>query len=141
MPEGVENFLLSMRTVNPSPSFTAIVPPSSSFTVEKVFAKREYSRSIAGGSLVITEVQELGLSSLNAPEANLHASVDQRDDMIGQNRLWWEAKIEVEDPVALLYAATDMVAKMDGVGFDNRGAWERREVDEQESVVPETPFW
>ncbi|KAK5126968.1 hypothetical protein LTR85_008326 [Meristemomyces frigidus] len=135
----LDSFLLSLRTIDSSPSFTAIVPPNSTFTVEKVLAKREYSRTMSdGGSLIVTEVQELSLSSLNAPEANLQASSLPRHDMIAESRLWWEARVEVDD-MAALPKAIELVTQMDGVGFDNRGPWVRRE-EEQESVA-EVPFW
>ncbi|KAK4545745.1 hypothetical protein LTR36_002699 [Oleoguttula mirabilis] len=141
MPEGIDSFLASLRTIGHSPSFTAIVPPSSPFAVEKVLAKREYSRSMAGGGcLVVTEVQELELSSLNAPQANMQASALPRDEMVAGHKLWWEARIELQD-VTALSNAIDMVARMDGIGFENRGPWVRREADGRENVVPENPFW
>ncbi|KAK5131872.1 hypothetical protein LTR08_000539 [Meristemomyces frigidus] len=141
-PDTLDSFLLSIcaPASDTAPSFTAVVPPNTTFTVESVFAKREYSRALGAGRLVVTEVQDLYLSSLNAPRANLQAICAPRDSMIAEGRLWWEAKVDVKD-VKELQSAVDLVEKLDSVGYGNVGPWARRDVGELENAVPDVPFW
>ena len=140
-PETIDSFLLSINTNDTAPSFTAVVPPSSAFTVESVYAKREYSRGTGAGRLVVTEVQHLCLHSLNTAHANLQAMCLPRNVMIAENRLWWEARVDVQD-VSRLQDAIRLVECLDNVGYGNTGPWFfDRSVVGEENVVPVVPFW
>ena len=138
--DALDNFLLSVCTNAMAPSFTAVVPPNTAFTVETVLAKREYAKSFAAGRLVVTEVQDLYVNSPNAPRANLQAVCESRELMTEDGRLWWEARVEVED-LSCLQDAVALVEHLDGVGYGSVGPWVRRKSEGLENVVPEVPFW
>jgi len=82
-------FFVTLTTLRDPPAFTAIVPKDD-FTVEKVFTRKEYASKLGNdstGSLVVTEVQELFLRTLNASRTNLEATCLPREEMIAQQRL------------------------------------------------------
>jgi len=143
--EAVEQFLATLRTVDAAPAFKINVP-SNSFTVERVLAKREYTRTTTLGRLVVTEVQELILESIDVPNANLQALCHPREAMIDAHSLWWEARVHIDD-TSLVDAATVqnvldcLVTQMDGVGYGSRGPCIRPDPDRQGRVEPEIPFW
>lgn len=141
--DGFADFLSSLHSNDMPPSFTAKIP-SNRFAVEKVHATREYIRMPVGkdGRLVVTEVQELLLQSLNAPHANLEATCLSREEMIAQQRLWFEARLENIQDVAMLQTTVgDLVSQMDGVGFRNKGPWELREQEPARVAKETAPFW
>lgn len=142
--EGFADFLSTLHTVGEPPAFKAKVP-TSLFTVDKIYARRQYARPNCGtaGRLVVTEVQELALERLNEVYANLMASISLRDVMIKEQRLWWEAKIvcdDIEQATGIYALAESFVTRIDGVGSGNRGPWTRREPSEPEPE-PLIPFW
>ncbi|GAB1741363.1 hypothetical protein NU219Hw_g6599t1 [Hortaea werneckii] len=136
-------FLASLSTLNEPPSFTANVP-SNQFSIERVFAKREITRSLSESSkakLVITQVQDLFVSSLNGPNANLQATCLSSQEMIAHQRVWWEAHFEgLSNGAEIFDAVQGVITLMDGVGFNSRGPWTAapQELDEE---VPQEPFW
>lgn len=138
------SFISSLTTLDMPPGFTAIVPINH-FSVERIFAKRRFYRSLhnkGGAQLVCTEVQELFLRSLNEPNANLEATCSSREEMIAQHRLWWEAHVDgLSDPAEICEVAEKMVSQMDGIGYSNRGSWEHEPEQPEDSAPAETPFW
>ena len=141
--EAIEQLLASMTTAGDAPSFYAKVP-NTAFNVEKVLAKREYARTTEGATIVVTEVQDLSLSSLNETMANIKATCSERAAMIADQRLWWEAKIvakDADDVEDLHRLAERMVKAMDGVGYGNRGPWESRPDTGSDDGTPHVPFW
>ncbi|KAI6899365.1 hypothetical protein KC318_g9197 [Hortaea werneckii] len=137
-------FLASLSTLNEPPSFTALVP-SNQFSIERVFAKREFARSLSEGSkgsLVITEVQDLFVSSLNAPNANLQAMCLSPEEMIAHQRVWWEAHFEgLSNGAEICDAVQGVVTLMDCVGFNSRGPWTAAPQEPDEEVPREPSFW
>lgn len=133
----VTQFLATMQTLGSAPSFMAMAP-SSSFAIEKVFAKRIFYKAIANGvELKVTEVQDLTLESLSYPHFNFKAIALSSEQMISDQRLWWECELRsgmVDDQsAAMLQCMTDtMVGEMDGVGFSNEGPWEKKTVEQPE---------
>ncbi|KAI7302444.1 hypothetical protein KC315_g16148, partial [Hortaea werneckii] len=136
-----EAFLTSLSTFNEPPSFTASVP-SNQFSIERVFAKRVFARSLGENStarLVITQVQDLFVSSLNSPNANLQVTSLCPEEMIAHQRVWWEAHFEgLSNGAEIRDAVQGVVTLMDGVGFNSRGPWTAapQELDEE---VPREP--
>ena len=139
-----EAFLASLSTFNEPPSFTAKVP-SNQFSIERVFAKREFARSLSEsskGSLVITEVQDLFVSSLNASNANLQATCLDPREMIARQRVWWEAHFEgLSNGAEICDAVKRVITLMDGVGFNSRGPWTATPQELDEEVPREPSFW
>ncbi|KAI7163644.1 hypothetical protein KC349_g1170 [Hortaea werneckii] len=139
-----EAFLASLSTLNEPPSFTAIVP-SNQFSIERVFAKREFARSLGENStarLVITQVQDLFVSSLNSPNANLQATCLSPEEMIAHQRVWWEAHFEgLSNGAEICDAVNGVLTLMDGVGFNSRGPWTAAPQEVDEEVHREPSFW
>ncbi|KAI7474867.1 hypothetical protein KC357_g5103 [Hortaea werneckii] len=137
-------FLASLSTLNEPPSFTALVP-SNQFSIEKVFAKREFARPLSknsSGRLIITEVQDLFVTSLNAPSANLQAMCLSSQEMTARQRLWWEAHFEgLSDGAEIFDAVNGIITHMDGVGFNSRGPWTATPQEQDEEVSKEPNFW
>ncbi|KAK5690788.1 hypothetical protein LTR97_011949 [Elasticomyces elasticus] len=137
--EAVAQLFQSMTTIDTSPSFYAKVP-NVAFAVEKVFAKREYYRiADRGPRIVVTEVLDLHLESLNEPSANLKATCASRESMEANQRLWWEAKIVAKDvdDIEVLHEFVDaMLPQMDGVGYHNKRPWEPRSAVQTEVASP-----
>ena len=140
-------FVSTMQTVEEAPSFRAMVPLDS-FTVERVFAKRTLTKRDSDGiELRVTEVQDLLLESINAPRYNFKATALGKEQMMDEQRLWWECSLHTDnvEPDAgekLQGLVDEIVCKIDVVGFENKGPWVRSEIEEVDSsVVPETPFW
>ncbi|KAI7087990.1 hypothetical protein KC356_g3717 [Hortaea werneckii] len=137
-------FLASLSTLNEPPSFTALVP-SNQFSIEKVFAKREFARPLSensNGRLIVTEVQDLFISSLNAPNANLQATCLSPEEMTARQRFWWEAHFEgLSDGAEIFDAVKGVITLMDGVGFNSRGPWTAAPQEQDEEVFKEPSFW
>ncbi|TKA83546.1 hypothetical protein B0A55_00520 [Friedmanniomyces simplex] len=137
--EAVAALVASVSTAIEAPSVYAKVP-NTALAVEKVMIKREFYRDLEQGArIVVTEVQDLYLESLNHPKANLKATIGARDAMIRDQRLWWEAKIVATDSkdVARLQALVDkMILGIDDVGVSNKGPWEPTPVASMEEVAP-----
>ncbi|KAK3621489.1 hypothetical protein LTR56_013430 [Elasticomyces elasticus] len=142
--DAVAQLFQSMTTIDTSPSFYAKVP-NVAFAVEKVFAKREYYRiADRGPRIVVTEVLDLQLESLNEPSANLKATCASRESMEANQRLWWEAKIvakDVEDIEVLHELVGTMLPQMDGVGYHNKGPWEPRSMVQTTEVAGPASMW
>ncbi|KAK3111988.1 hypothetical protein LTR53_012193, partial [Teratosphaeriaceae sp. CCFEE 6253] len=142
--EAVGQLIASMKTVDAAPAFYARIPAGAGFAVERVLAKREFHRTAArgGAEIVVTEARELRLESLREPLANLKASLGSREEMMAQQRLWWECRVvaaRVEDAGVLEGLVEGMITGMDGVGFGNKGPWQPRVVEPvAEEVIP---FW
>ncbi|KAI7255225.1 hypothetical protein KC343_g3935 [Hortaea werneckii] len=140
----LDAFLASLSTLNEPPSFTALVP-SNQFSIEKVFAKRKFTRPLSedsNGRLVLTEVQDLFVSSLNAPNANLQATCLSPEEMTARQRLWWEAHFEgLSDGAEICDAVNGVITLMDGVGFNSRGPWTAAPQEQDEEVDKEPSFW
>ncbi|KAK0337220.1 hypothetical protein LTR02_008379 [Friedmanniomyces endolithicus] len=141
--EAVDQLLASITTSGSPPLLYAKIPHA--FTVEGVLVKREFHRVFREGvRIVVTECQELYVQSLNEPSANLRAWCDDRDVMIGRQRLWWEAKIVAErvDDVGEMKELVDkMVLGMDDVGAGNKGPWMPSLMERMEEVVPQPSMW
>ncbi|KAI6899406.1 hypothetical protein KC318_g7999 [Hortaea werneckii] len=139
-----EAFLASLSTFNEPPSFTAIVP-SNQFSIERVFAKRVFARSLGENStarLVITQVQDLFVSSLNSPNANLQVTCLCPEEMIAHQRVWWEAHFEsLSNGAEICDAVNGVITLMDGVGFNSRGPWTAAPQEVDEEVPREPSFW
>ena len=139
-------FVSSMQTVGEAPIFQAMVP-SDSFTVEKVYVKKVFTKQSADEiELHVTEVQELVMVSLTDPRYNFKAIALQVEEMIEEHRLWWECSLHVSSVDAvpapkLQSVVDDMVSKMDDVGFKNKGPWVRGEIEEEGSIATEIRFW
>ena len=148
MADVATKFAASMQTTDEAPSFVAMLPPAS-FGIDKVYAKRSFYKTVADGvELKVVEVQELQLMSIDSDRYNVKATALSAADMINGQRLWWEcglsAQLVDDDSAATLQAVIDeMVIQMDGVGYGNKGPWEKEQVDvAAESVAsPEPPFW
>ena len=157
--EKLQQFASSLCSVDDEAPPTVAFHSPDGFAVETVFAKREYTRSIDVGRLVVTEVQELFLSAIPDPKGPLgnfavtKAVGTLRDEMVEHQRYWWEACVHVDDPdasAADVNAVVDgLVTRMDGVGCNNRGPLRRRDELEQRvargaktaRVAPVIPFW
>ncbi|KAK5144351.1 hypothetical protein LTR32_003705 [Rachicladosporium monterosium] len=141
--EAVEQLLASITTGGTLPLLYAKIPHA--FTIEGVLVKREFHRVFREGvRIVVTECQELYVQSLNEPSANLRAWCDDRDVMIGKQRLWWEAKIVAErvDDIGEMKELVDkMVSGMDDVGAGNKGPWMPSLMERMEEVVPQPSMW
>ncbi|KAI7281534.1 hypothetical protein KC345_g4090 [Hortaea werneckii] len=137
-------FFASLSTLNEPPSFTAIVP-SNQFSIERVFAKRKFARPLSAdsnGRLVLTEVQDLFVNSLNAPNANLQATCLSPEEMTARQRLWWEAHFEgLSDGAEICDAVNGVITLMDGVGFNSRGPWTAAPQEQDEEANKEPSFW
>jgi hypothetical protein len=139
-----KEFISSMQTTGEAPSFMAMIP-SGSFGIEKVYAKRIFSKVLPNGvELIVTEVQDLALESVNDPRYNFKAIVLPGEEMADTQRLWWECELRadaVDDEMAvMLQNLTDrIVSEMDGVGYVNKGPWEKTSVEAQ--GVTEQWFW
>ncbi|KAI7196742.1 hypothetical protein KC363_g658 [Hortaea werneckii] len=137
-------FLASLSTLNEPPSLTALVP-SNQFSIEKVFAKREFARPLSENSnvrLIVTEVQDLFVSSLNAPNANLQATCLSPKEMTARQRFWWEAHFEgLSDGAEIFDAVNGIITHMDGMGFNSRGPWTAAPQEQDEEVFKEPSFW
>ncbi|GAB1726733.1 hypothetical protein NU195Hw_g6338t1 [Hortaea werneckii] len=140
----LDAFLASLSTLNEPPSFTALVP-SNQFSIERVFAKRKFTRPLSedsNGRLVLTEVQDLFVSSLNAPNANLQATCLSPEEMTARQRLWWEAHFEgLSDGAEICDAVNGVITLMDGVGFNSRGPWTAAPQEQDEELNKEPSFW
>ncbi|KAK0270795.1 hypothetical protein LTR35_013847 [Friedmanniomyces endolithicus] len=141
--EAVEQLLASITTGGTLPLLYAKIPHA--FAVEGVLVKREFHRVFREGiRIVVTECQELYVQSLNEPSANLRAWCDDRDVMIGKQRLWWEAKIVAErvDDVGEIKELVDkMVWGMDDVGAGNKGPWMPSLMERMEEMAPQPSIW
>ncbi|KAI7211349.1 hypothetical protein KC333_g7734 [Hortaea werneckii] len=139
-----EAFLASLSTFNEPPSFTASVP-SNQFSIERVFAKRVFARSLGQNStarLVITQVQDLFVSSLNSPNANLQVTCLCPEEMIAHQRVWWEVHFEgLSNGAEICDAVQGVITLMDGVGFNSRGPWTAAPQELDEEVPREPSFW
>lgn len=139
-------FIESIQTTEQAPSFLAVVP-SHLFTVEKVYAKRVFCKMSDGIEMRVTEVQDLSLESVNSDGFNFRASISSRETMIDEQRYWWECLLHIERvesvPTAKLHGMVeDFAGKMDGVGWENKGPFERKEIEESpDQSVTEPPFW
>ncbi|KAI7484984.1 hypothetical protein KC351_g4171 [Hortaea werneckii] len=137
-------FLASLSTLNEPPSFTAFVPLNQ-FSIERVFAKRKFTRplsEVSNGRLVLTEIRDLFVSSLNAPNANLQATCLSPEAMTARQRLWWEAHFEsLSDGAEICDAVNGVITLMDGVGFNSRGPWTAAPQEQDEEVNKEPSFW
>ncbi|EMC93124.1 hypothetical protein BAUCODRAFT_150496 [Baudoinia panamericana UAMH 10762] len=125
-----QQFVKSITTTEEAPSFYAGVPQHR-FSVEKALAKRDYIRvTHERAKVIVTEVQDLILQSMDHPVANLQATCPSRQEMMDEHRLWWEVKVEYADcrDAGFLQRLVDsLVTQMDGVGYANKGPWERRQ--------------
>ncbi|KAK1069401.1 hypothetical protein LTR74_004967 [Friedmanniomyces endolithicus] len=141
--EAVEQLLASITTGGTTPLLYAKIPHA--FTVEGVLVKREFHRVLREGiRIVVTECQELYVQSLNTPSANLRAWCDDRDVMIGKQRLWWEAKIvaeRVNDVGEIKELVDKMVLGMDDVGAGNKGPWMPSLMERMEEMAPQPSIW
>lgn len=142
----VRKFIESIQTIEQPPSFLATVP-SHLYTVEKVYAKRIFSKFHRDVEVRVTEVQDLSLSSIDANGYNFKASVSSKESMIDDQQLWWELQLRVAPvgsvpPAELHNMVEEFIGKMDGIGYWNNGPFERREIEAlPEQSVAETPFW
>jgi hypothetical protein len=140
-----KEFISSMQTTGEAPSFMAMIP-SGSFGIEKVYAKRIFSKVLPNGvELIVTEVQDLALESVNDPRYNFKAIVLPGEEMADTQRLWWECELRADavdgELAVMLQNLTDrIVSEMDGVGYVNKGPWEKTSVEEAQGAT-EQWFW
>ncbi|KAF2481412.1 hypothetical protein BDY17DRAFT_301302 [Neohortaea acidophila] len=140
----VRGFVASIQTNGIAPSFQALVP-AGSFSVENVYAKRHFRKSIAKGIEVdVTEVQQLDVASTTMSPFNLQASVQPRATMIEGQRLWWEAGMyaqtaDISTADRIHSCAATCISQIDGVGLNNSGPFRWAEIEEP--VAEEKPFW
>jgi hypothetical protein len=138
-------FISSMQTIDDAPSFIAMIP-SGSFGIEKVYAKRIFSKTVSNAvEFPVIEVQDLALESINDPRYNFKAIVLPDVEMINSQRLWWKCELHADvlddEMAAMLQGLTDViVSEMDGVGYANKGPWEKTSVEEAQDVADQW-FW
>ena len=143
--QAVIDFVSSMQTVDEPPSFLAMIP-TAAFGIEKVYAKRMFSKTVQDGlELFVTEAQELALESRDDATYNVKVAAFSKERMENEQRLWWECGLrsDVVDPERAreLQCVIDrMVTKMDGVGYGTKGPWTKAEVTDGQGVV-EQWFW
>lgn len=143
MMEAAQEFVASMQTTGEPPSFAAMVPLNA-FNVDKVHVLRKFSRTDTDGiELRVSEVQDLILEPLNDGRYNLKAIAASREEMVDSQRIWWEcglhtSNMEVKNVDRLENLAEDVVSRVDGVGFANKGPWVHNEAEEPEERVNTT---
>ena len=145
----IDGFIESMNTDGAPPSFRAKVPPGL-FNVEKVFAKRVVEAvSVRDPGIVfkLTEVQDLIPETLDMQHYNTRFLARSREEMIEDQRYWWEVSYETVDlsrAEELQHYVCGMVQQMDDVGRYNRGPFvvsEDYHSDDGTEVQWLQPFW
>ena len=141
-------FVFSIHSTGVPPSFLARVPQTS-FSIERVYVKRTFTRQLyIGIEIQVTEYWELMLESVNLPNYNFKAVALPDEEMIEKQRLWFEFSVRAEtadsaSAARLQGVVDDVVTKIDGVGFGNKGPWEKAKVEAlpEWSVGPTEWFW
>ncbi|KAK3722229.1 hypothetical protein LTR37_002662 [Vermiconidia calcicola] len=151
--EAAGQFVSSMQTIEHEQAlwaWQAWIPPNS-FSVEKVLAKRIFTKTSLTNAidLQVTEVQDLVLEPVAASARyNFRAICYPPGAMVEHQRLWWECRLRLHDATdasavdGLADAVDEIVGKIDGVGFANEGPWKRAEIEEAagNTTQPEW-FW
>ncbi|KAF2211589.1 hypothetical protein CERZMDRAFT_98471 [Cercospora zeae-maydis SCOH1-5] len=141
----LNDFVESMATDEVPPSFRAQTC-NTVFTIEKVLAKRIIEIHKAGLSFKLREVQDLVTEYLDLGSYNFRALARTPQEMIEDQRYWFEAQWEAAD----LSRADDLQAyvneaiqQMDDVGLENQGPFilSQDYRSDDESEVLEQPFW
>ncbi|EME89632.1 uncharacterized protein MYCFIDRAFT_78573 [Pseudocercospora fijiensis CIRAD86] len=139
----IKNFIMSIETDQKAPSFRAHVPLG--IRIEVVLAKRSFAFHIDEMRFSATQVQSLCLESMDRKH-NFRALARTEEDMIAEQRLWWEVgweTFDLEKADYLQAKVNEMVPQMDAVGLENKGPFVRLEGYEEAQglEVPEIPFW
>ncbi|KAM3419121.1 hypothetical protein BST61_g5069 [Cercospora zeina] len=141
----LNDFIASMATDEAAPSFRAQTC-NTIFTVEKALAKRVIEVHKAGVSFKLCEVQDLVTEYLDLGSYNFRALARTQQEMIEEQRYWFEAQWETAD----LSRADDLQAyvnetiqQMDDIGLKNQGPYivSQDYRSDDESEVLEQPFW
>lgn len=144
--EAIREFVESMQTLqDQAPSFKAMERVGL-ITVQAVQAKRIFTREGKGGTLKITQVQQMATEAMNDGRHNFKAVAEPHLQMVNNHRLWWEARWETEDleKAGLLEEKVDeTVRAMDAVGLGNKGPYEYQEpeLEDEQEAAQEVPFW
>ncbi|KAK4507228.1 hypothetical protein PRZ48_000963 [Zasmidium cellare] len=142
--EAIKEFITSMQTDDDGTSFNAIERVGL-LTIQRVLAKRIYTKKAKGGTLLqVTQVQDMGIESLNDKLYNFKAEALSYLEMAEIHRLWWEMRWEAPnlDKAGLLEMQVDeMVKAMDVVGLENIGPYHYAEPEDEEVLAPVVPFW
>jgi hypothetical protein len=119
----VTEFLKSMRTDGSPPSFIGAFDLGV-FEPQEILAKRIVTYTGGGISFVVTEVQDLSLTERDNPSLNFRARVLSREDMLKEQRIWYEARFETNELArlsAMQGLAINFLSLIDNVGSENRG--------------------
>lgn len=141
--DAIKEFISSMQTEQNGPSFKAMERVGL-LTVNRVLAKRLFTKKGRGGTLLVTEVQDMDIGSVDDRRYNFMAMTLSHLEMVDLHRLWWEARWETTDleNAAILEEDVDeMVRAIDVVGVENMGPYHYGEEESDEEAVPVIPFW
>ncbi|KAF2173204.1 hypothetical protein M409DRAFT_17149 [Zasmidium cellare ATCC 36951] len=144
--DAIKEFVSSMQTEDGGPSFKALERVGL-LTVQRVLAKRIFTKKAKGGTVLhVTQVQDMGIESLNEKLYNFQAMTLSHIEMVDLHRLWWEARWEVSDldKAGVLEKEVDeMVRGIDAVGLEDIGPYHygEPESDDETAAVPVVPFW
>ncbi|KAF7189823.1 hypothetical protein HII31_08930 [Pseudocercospora fuligena] len=139
----IKDFIISMETDQKAPSFRAQIPLG--IRIETVLAKRSFAFHVDDMRFFATQVQWLCQESIEDRKHNFRALARTEEDMIAEQRLWWEAGWETFDLEKADYMqakVNEMVPQMDAIGLENKGPFVRLEgYEEAQEPEPEIPFW
>ncbi|PPJ60233.1 hypothetical protein CBER1_01323 [Cercospora berteroae] len=144
-PDAINDFIASMATDETAPSFRAQTS-NGAFTLEKVLAKRVIEIQKPEMSFQLCEVQDLVIEHQDLGSYNLRALARSREEMIEEQRYWFEAQWETTDLSRaddLQLYVNETIQQMDNIGLKNRGPYvvSQDYRSDDESEVAEQPFW
>ncbi|GIZ40132.1 hypothetical protein CKM354_000348400 [Cercospora kikuchii] len=144
-PDAINDFIASMATDETPPSFRAQTS-NGVFTLEKVLAKRIIEIKKPGMSFQLCEVQDLVTEYQDLGSYNFRALARSREEMIEEQRYWFEAQWETTDLSRaddLQLHVNETIQQMDNIGLQNQGLYvvSQDNRSDDESDVVEQPFW
>ncbi|CAK1355390.1 unnamed protein product [Cercospora beticola] len=144
-PEAINDFIASMATDETPPSFRAQTS-NGVFTLEKVLAKRIIEIQKPGMSFQLCEIQDLVTEYQDLGSYNFRALARSREEMIEEQRYWFEAQWETTDLSRaddLQLYVNETIQQMDNIGLKNQGPYvvSQDYRSDDESEVVEQPFW
>lgn len=141
--DAIKELVSSMQTEDDGPSFKAMERVGL-LTVQRVLAKRIFTKKGRGGTLQVTQVQDMGIESVDDKRYNFVAITLSHLEMVDMHRLWWEATWETTDldNAAILEQKVDeTVRAIDVVGVENMGPYHYGAEESDEDEAPVIPFW
>lgn len=147
----IQTFLQTLRTPkrnipeqyssSPPPMFEASIPDSA-FLVKNVLAKRIMTQSLGSGTWVVTQVWDLHVQSKGSV---VKAFGTGEESMVNTGRLWWEAALQHGGGGDLGGIVTEVVSRLDDVGFDGAALEAKAKAKKQKEKKPKEPeyqpFW